>query len=189
MKPLDDFEQRIIKQLVKNPRISDNQISKITKIPVKTVNRKRKKLEEEGVLTYTTIVNYGTVGVFGTTQLYLVIFKEGVTKKSLVDFLNSIDYNTHLIKHIDSCFVGEFEGNSTIVFIIQSRLDKDVVEIFNADIVSMINSKFGSQAIKDVKVLRINDLISLNHNYLVTRNMHNGRIKPDWPDDKIFVTD
>ena len=47
-------ERRIIRNLIKNPRISDNKISKITGIPTITVNRKRKKLEAEGLLHYHT---------------------------------------------------------------------------------------------------------------------------------------
>ena len=44
MRDLDKKEKLIIKELVKNPRISDNQIAKNTGLAVKSVNRKRKKL-------------------------------------------------------------------------------------------------------------------------------------------------
>ncbi len=189
MAELDHFEKRILRELVKNPRISDNQISHITGIPVKTVNRKRKILEDKEFINYVSLLNYVKMGVFGTTQLYLVIMKEGVTKKGLSDFLNSLNYSSHLIKHIDSCFVGEFEGNSALVFVIQSREDKDVVEIFNADLVPLINGKFGQKSVKDVKVLRIDKLFSLSHNYLFNANMSKGKMKQGWPDDLIFISD
>ena len=39
---LDEKEQKIVKELIKNPRISDTQIAKNTNIPVMTINRKRK---------------------------------------------------------------------------------------------------------------------------------------------------
>ncbi len=189
MVELDHFEKKILRELVRNPRVSDNQISHITGIPVKTVNRKRKILEEKGFINYISLLNYMKMGVFGTTQLYLVIMKEGITKKALIDFLNSVNYSAHLIKHIDSCFIGEFEGNSALVFVIQSRKDEDVVEIFNADLVPLINGRFGQESVKDVKVLRINNLFSFSHNYLMSKNMEKGKMKADWPNDLIFISD
>ncbi len=189
MSSLDSFEVKILRELVRNPRISDNKISRITKIPVKTVNRKRKILEERGFINYLTLLDYVKMGIFGTTQLYLVIMREGVTKQALSNFLGSINYSSHLVKHIDSCFIGEFEGNSALVFVIQSRKDEDVVEIFNADLVPMINSKFGQGSVKDVKVLRINELFSISHNYLLSKNMEQGKIRSDWPNDMLFISD
>ena len=49
---LDEQEQKIIKELIRDPRISDNQIGRNTKIPVKTVNRKRKNLEQRNIISY-----------------------------------------------------------------------------------------------------------------------------------------
>ena len=39
---IDEQEKLIIKALIRNPRSSDNQISKTTKVPVRTVYRKEK---------------------------------------------------------------------------------------------------------------------------------------------------
>ena len=58
-RPLDEQEERIAKALIKNPRLSDNQIGKLTGVPVRTVSRKREKLEESGVLNYFAQVNMG----------------------------------------------------------------------------------------------------------------------------------
>ena len=52
MRKFDKQEEMIIKELIRNSRISDNQIAKNTRIPVTTVNRKRKLLEEEGFIHY-----------------------------------------------------------------------------------------------------------------------------------------
>ena len=52
MRQLDEQERRIVRELIKDPRISDNQIAKNTRVPVMTVNRKRKLLEEKGLLNY-----------------------------------------------------------------------------------------------------------------------------------------
>ena len=49
---LDEQEQLIIKALIKDPRMSDNNIGKLTKVPIRTVSRKRKKLEQENKIEY-----------------------------------------------------------------------------------------------------------------------------------------
>ena len=46
---LDDQEKLIVRELIKDPRISDNQISTNTNIPLKSVNRKRKRMEFEEI--------------------------------------------------------------------------------------------------------------------------------------------
>ena len=71
---LDEHEVKIIRELIRNPRISDNKISKRTKIPVMTVNRKRKRLEEQKLLRYYTSINKGEFGlkIFGAKALYII---------------------------------------------------------------------------------------------------------------------
>jgi DNA-binding Lrp family transcriptional regulator len=62
-KKIDDVEKQIIKELVIDPKISDNKISKNTNIPLKTVNRKRKKLEENNYINYMLNINHGEKGL------------------------------------------------------------------------------------------------------------------------------
>ncbi len=188
MRHIDDVDVKIIKELIKNPRISDNKISQITKVPVKTVNRKRKKLEQDLLLNYFTSVNYKEAGVFGATHLYIITFSEGVTKENLVNFMNTFDYNLHFVKHINSCYIGEKQGNSTLILLLESRRDEDIVEIFNADIVPRLRVKFGN-SIKEVEVFRINKKISLHHNYILSRNVKFGKLDKNWPDKLLFVRD
>ena len=54
LRKLDNQEIKIVKALIRNPRISDNQIGLRTGVPIRTVNRKRKKMEEKGLLKYYT---------------------------------------------------------------------------------------------------------------------------------------
>jgi len=67
---LDDKEVLIVKELIKNPRSSDNGISKITKIPVKTVNRKRKGLESRNLISYYTYLHNFSVQSFSHPDSY-----------------------------------------------------------------------------------------------------------------------
>ena len=83
MYKLDKFEKTIIKELIKNPRISDNRISQNTEIPSRTVNRKRKKLEDLELLNYYTELNTGINGLnsLPSRHLYLIKFKLGITQE------------------------------------------------------------------------------------------------------------
>ena len=62
MKYLDDQERRIIRALIRNPRSSDNRISTLTSVPVRTVSRKRTRLEQEGILSYYASVDMQAKG-------------------------------------------------------------------------------------------------------------------------------
>ena len=72
MVKLDKIEQKIVKELIRNARASDSEISKKTSIPVMTVNRRRKKLEDEKVLRYYTSLDKGEFGmeIFGAKKLF-----------------------------------------------------------------------------------------------------------------------
>ena len=47
---MDIMEKKIVKMLIKNPRITDMKISELTEISYKTVSRKRQKLENSGLI-------------------------------------------------------------------------------------------------------------------------------------------
>ena len=77
----DEQEKLIIKALVKDPRMSDNSIGKLTKVPIRTVSRKRKKLEQDNRISYYVSINKRDK----SRHLYLIKFKMGITKKKLLD--------------------------------------------------------------------------------------------------------
>ena len=86
MRQLDEQEKSIVKALIRDPRLSDNQVSKLTKVPVMSVNRKRKKLEEEVLFYYTSLdtSRYG-LDVLPARQLYILTLKIGITKALFVE--------------------------------------------------------------------------------------------------------
>jgi len=190
MKQLDDYERKIIKQLIKNPRISDNSISKATKIPVMTVNRKRKSLEKEGLISYYTSIQKHSdgLGIFNSRQLYIIKLKAGITKQEYIEKVESdpsikIFYYTY----VSTTFLGEQDGHLAIITIIDAKNDSTLMEEFNGKIINFIKKKLGDDAIKDINTTRINHTIRLHHNYLPNLNMKNGKLKPGWPDELIFV--
>ena len=85
LRTIDDQERNIIKALIRDPRQSNNYISKVTGVPTPTVRRKRKRLEDEGLLNYFAAIDMqetGT-GTFGARRLqHLADRLEQVAKTS-----------------------------------------------------------------------------------------------------------
>mgnify|MGYP000173801439 CR=1 FL=1 len=189
MGEIDKQEEAVIRELIKNPRISDNQINKNTGVPVKTVNRKRKILEKRGFLYYFTYLNNGPhgTGSFTARQLYIITFKLGITRKQILDMIKSEQPTKTELKHIAECSLGERDGHAVIAMIIESRLESDIIEIFNAELIPKFKRFFGEDAVIKTDVLTLNVPITMLHNYLPLTNIYNGRIKEDWPNDLIFV--
>jgi DNA-binding Lrp family transcriptional regulator len=189
MKDLDEQEKKILKELIKNPRISDNQIGSKTGIPVKTVNRKRKNLEKEGIVYYFTHVDNGEkgTGTFLSQHLYLLKLKFGITAALINEKFQHM-FNNHVInKHVIFAGFGEMDGNITLMVMLESYKSQDIIEIFNAEIVSTISNFLGRDAIVEVKSIPLRNNIKLFHNYMPYINMENGFLKKDWPNDNIFI--
>ncbi len=189
MREIDKQEEIIVKELIKNPRISDNQISKNTGVPVKTVNRKRKKLEKEGLLYYFAYLNNGPhgTGIFTARQLYIVTFKLGITRKQIEEMMKKEEPTKTELKHIAESYLGDRDGNVIIVMIIESRRESDIIEIFNAELVPKFKRYFGNDAIIKTEALTLNIPTVMLRNYMPLVNIMHGKVKEDWPDELIFV--
>ncbi len=189
MRKFDYQENKIITELIRNPRLSDNQVSKLTSVPVKTVNRKRKKLEEEGILNYMLSIDhsdYGT-GQMPASQLVMVELKEGITRKQFLDSAPGVMSKKVHLKHILASLLGERDGKLTLMMLINSRKKDDLLEIYNAEFVPQLKQVFGQNAIKNTTVIDMVMPLRVLHNYMPMFNMKNGIIKRDWSKDKIFV--
>lgn len=192
MRQLDQQEVLITRELIKNPRISDNKISKNTKIPVMTVNRKRKKLEEEMLIRYYASTNKHErgMGIFGAKQLYIIKLRIGITRQEYIKNMEgNPKWRRFNSKYISQTYLGEKDGHLAMVMILDAPSEKDMVEEFNGKIVSFIKEKMGEDCIKEIITTSLNQLIRVHHNYLPDINMRNGIIKKEWPDDQIFVNE
>lgn len=189
MKEFDEQEHKIAKELVRNPRISDNQIGKITGIPVKTVNRKRKNLEKAGILSYMTFVNHGENGTgrYHSQYMYVIKFRYGITTLSLSQKFPIIMNNPSLVKHTLFSTIGEKDGHVVLIIMLESTKHSDIVEIFNAEIVTTIGNLFGPDAIADVDSMALRRQAKILHNYMPCFNMENGVLKKDCPDHNLFI--
>jgi len=186
----DAQEEKIVKELIKDPRKSDNQICKATKVPLKTVNRKRKQLEDKGILNYFTHINHfnGGTGNYNARHMYIIMLREGITRKAFFDSTKgSVFAHKTGIKHILDSHLGEIDGCLALVAILESRLESDLIEIFNADLVPELKKYFGENCIKSVKVITLFHQLRVLHNYLPGLNLEKGKLSHNWPESSIFI--
>ena len=151
MEKLDSQEKLIVRELIKDPRISDNQIAIKTNVPLKTVNRKRKLLEEKDFLNYYCYLNNSSdgTGTFQGRSLFIITLKDGITKKNLAEKFESSEKSAEFYpKHIFQTCIGEIDGNAAIITLIESRKQDDLAEIYNAEIVPELESFFWHGCIK-----------------------------------------
>jgi len=186
MRELDKQERKIMRELIRNPRISDNKISQRTKIPVMTVNRKRKRLEKENLIHYFSYYNKAGDGKPPARQMYIIKFKSGITKS---DYLNALDKKfkeqnakTHLMS-----FLGEKDGHFASIIILEAETPSELTEIFNGAIIPGIKKRHGEDCIDEIFTCKVNIPLRCYHNYLPSINMKEGKITDSWPDDYIFV--
>jgi len=184
---LDDQEQLIVKELIRNPRLSDNQIGKLTKVPVMTVNRKRKSLEERGLLNYYCYLDTSKYGLDSSParQLYMIKLRIGITKKEFIDKL--IEPNLLLKFKIFESFIGEKDGQLVFSLILEGSRGNETMEIFNGEIVPILQEKFGKDCIDETFVIRVTSNIVTLKNYIPLKNIERGFIKENWPKEYIFL--
>jgi len=190
MVKLDQVEQKIVKELIRNTRASDSDISKKTGIPVMTVNRRRKKLEEKKLLRYYTSLDKGEFGmeIFGAKKLFIIQFKIGISKKEYIEKLEK-DAKWRLLnsKYISFAYLGDSGGHLALIIGLDAINAEGMIEEFNAKIVPYLKNKLGKDCIRRVNTTSLTKLIRVHHNYMPAYNMEKGKIKKDWPDDLIFV--
>jgi DNA-binding Lrp family transcriptional regulator len=187
---LDDSERKIVRELIKNPRASDNHIAKKTGIPTMTVNRKRKKLEREKFLRYYVSLDKGEFGlhIFGAKRLFIIKFKIGITRKKYLEVMESDarwrDFNSRFISF---AYLGEKDGRLALILALDAKDEDHLVEEFNGKIVPFIQNKFGEGSMTEISTVNLGKLIRVHHNYMPYINLEDGKIKDNWPDEMIFV--
>lgn len=187
---LDEQEKKIVKALIKDPRSSDNQVGKETKVPIRSVSRKRKILEELGIISYFIAVNRGLDGTgrFGARHLHIIKFKMGIPKSQIVrEIMEEKNVKTVYGEHVYESHIAEVDGHVALIMIIEGRTDDDIVENFNKTIVPALQKNHGIDSIVNVQTIRLSDPVRIFHNYVPMVNMKEGRMKKDWPNSAIFI--
>ncbi|MFQ6134946.1 MAG: winged helix-turn-helix transcriptional regulator [Nitrososphaerales archaeon] len=187
---LDSQEVKIVKALVKNPRLSDNQIGKKTGVPIRTVNRKRKKMEEEGLLRYYTELHMGAEGTgrFNARHLYLVKFKMGISQSRIIkEVKEEPNVRTVFTDFIYESHIAEIEGHTALALIIEGGSDDEINTKFNEIMVPSLEKNHGKESIIEITTIRLGKPIRLFHNYLPMVNMVKGKINVIWADEAILA--
>jgi len=190
MRHLDEQERAIVAELIKNPRLSDNQVAKLSRVPVMTVNRKRKILEKEGLLNYFCYLDTSRYGLntLPARQLYFIRLKIGLTKREFVEkVINDVKIKNSNNLPIYDSFIGEDNGNLIWVLTLEGGKGNEIMELFNGKIVPMLKEHFGDDCIEETKAIRITTQLKYLHNYLPLANIKDGRIKEDWPKEYLFI--
>jgi len=187
---LDEQEEKILKALIKDPRASDNEIAKRTNIPVVSVNRKRKKLEERGILNYFTMVNMGPDGTgrFNVRYLYLIKFKLGISQEDLLkEIKEEPNVRTVFTEFIYESHIAEIGGHTGLALIIEGKDEDEVNYAFNSKIIPSLKKNHGEDSIIEVSAIRLGRPIRIFHNYLLPVNLEKGKMREDWNEEAIYV--
>jgi DNA-binding Lrp family transcriptional regulator len=190
MRELDEQEVTIAKALIKNPRISDNRLGEEYAIPIRTVSRKRGRLESEELIRYFAEVDmseHGT-GRFRCRHLYTIKFGVGVTLRDLRRrVLNEPNVMTAFTRSVYTSHLAEIDGRVAIVLIVDGESDADIVERVQEEVIPALRAKHGETAIEEVETIRLLEPVRMLRNYLPAMNMRGGKMRPDWSLDAIFV--
>lgn len=187
---LNSQDIKIIRSLIRDPKLSDNKIGKMTGVPIRTVNRKRKKMEEEGLLNYYTEVNMGQSGTkrFSARHLYIVKFRIGISHKQIENEIKEEpNVSTIFTEFIYESHIAEIEGHTGLVLLIEGSSDDEINNKFNEIMIPSLEKNHGVGSIMEVTTIRLGKTIRLLHNYLPMVNIEKGKIKNNWNDEAIFV--
>ncbi len=128
---IDEQEVKIIRELIRNPRVSDNQISKRTRIPLMSINRKRKRLEEAGLISYYADFSHGEHGTgdFLAKQLYIIKFVGGITREQFIRFISTnLNYRKFMSMYAVESYLGEKDGRLALIIILIGKNTTELVE-------------------------------------------------------------
>ncbi|HKB92558.1 MAG TPA: winged helix-turn-helix transcriptional regulator [Opitutaceae bacterium] len=189
MTPLDEQEKAIAKQLIRNPRATDKSISVATGIQLRTVGRKRQKLEKLGVVRYGCSVDLSETGTgeFSACHLYVVKFGIGITVN---DIVRAVGSSERLVSNSDifkETYYAEHDGRLAMISLVEGINDRSIFESIQQRLVSEVLRVLGPGAIEDITTVRILAETRRLRNYVPLVNIKEGIIAADWPDDAIYV--
>lgn len=189
MRILDEQEKAIIRRLIRDPRESDNGVGELTGVNVRTVSRKRQRLEQEGILSYYANVDLSGNGTqqFTARHLYIIKFGVGVTYKQLVDDIKMEPSKTVFTERVFESQIAEIDGKVALLLYIDGDSDVDIVQRMHEELIPTLLENHGVDLIEEISTMRILLPVRLMRNYLPLVNMNNGLMKPDWPDEAIYV--
>lgn len=191
MKELDVQERSIARALVRNPRFSDNRISSLTGIPVRTVSRKRSRMERSGTIKYYTGLDLqadGTTSQVTTQHMVIIKFRLGITRAQIVEEIGSESNVANVFSElIRDSSIAETDGHIALIMVVEGESDSDVADSVQGKIIPSLQKNHGKDSIDELRTIRLLGTIRREHNYLPMVNMQDAVLREDWPDEAIFV--
>lgn len=190
MRVLDEQEKAIVRQLIRDPRESDNGIGEKSGVNVRTVSRKRQRLEQEGVLSYFTHLDLSQAGAqqFNARHLYIIKFRVGITYRQLVEEIRHEPKKTTVFtERIFESHIAEIDGKVALLLFVDGHSDVDIVQRTHEDLIPNLIRNHGADCIETVSTMRLLTPVRVMRNYLPLVNMHAGYLVPEWPDDAMYV--
>jgi DNA-binding Lrp family transcriptional regulator len=190
MRILDEQEKAIVRQLIRDPRQSDNGVGESTGVNVRSVSRKRLRLEQEGILAYFTNIDLSADGAaqFTARHLYIIKFKVGITYKQLLDEIrNDSNQQSVFTESLYESHVAEIDGKVALLLFVDGDSDLDIVRRIHEELVPTLFENHGAESIEEISTIRLLSAVRVMRNYLPQVNMAEGYLKPDWPLESIYV--
>ena len=190
MKELDEQERLIVRHLIRDPRESDNGIGEATGVNVRTVGRKRQRLEQAGILSYFTHLDLtarGT-GQFAARHLYIIKFRIGITYKQVLEDIQREPFvRSSFTEIIFESHIAEIDGNLAMLLFIDGSDETNIVQTVQEQLIPSLLRNHGENSIEEVNTVRVLAPVRVMRNYVLPVNMHAGYIKKDWPDEAVYV--
>lgn len=190
MKELDEQERLIVRHLIRDPRESDNGIGEATGVNVRTVGRKRQRLEQSGVLSYFTHLDLSTrgTGQFGARHLYIIKFRIGITYRQVLEDIQREPFVRSIFTEIIfESHIAEIDGKLAMLLFIDGADETDIVQTMQEQLIPSLLRNHGENSIEEVNTIRVLAPVRTVRNYIQPVNMQAGYIKKDWPDEAIYV--
>lgn len=190
LRELDEQERKIVRQLIRDPRQSDNAIGEKTGVNTRTVSRKRTKLERDGILSYYTDINLSQngLGQYSTRHLYTIKFRIGITYTQLLeDIQREPSVRSVFTEVIFESHIAEIDGKLAMLLFIDGTSDLDIVQTMQEKVIPSLRKNHGEDSIEEISTIRILSPVRTMRNYVLPVNVNEGALRPDWPDDAIYV--
>ena len=187
---LDEQERKILRALVRDPRQSDNAVGEATGVNVRTVSRKRQRMEEEGILSYYANIDLTATGTrqYNTRHLYTIKFRIGVSHKQLLeDIQREPAVRSVFTEVLFESHIAEIDGKLAMLLFIDGESDLDIVQTVQEKLIPSLRRNHGEDSIEEVSTVRILSPVRCMRNYVLPVNMEGGFVRPDWPDEAIYV--
>ena len=187
---LDEQERLIVRHLIRDPRESDNGIGEATGVNVRTVGRKRQRLEEAGVLSYFTHLDFSANGTaqFNTRHLYIIKFRIGITYNQVLEDIQREPFVRSIFTEIIfESHIAEIDGQLAMLLFIDGASDTDIVQTVQEKLIPSLLRNHGENSIEEVNTVRVLAPVRVMRNYVLPVNMQDGYIRKDWPDEAIYV--